>query len=94
MAAPTTSFTIRCRGLGIDVTFVDPRDPDNFAAAVQPNTKLIYGETLGNPDITVFPRGSYVYRPGCIPLVIDNTFATPYLFRPFEWGCTISCCTA
>ena len=41
--------------LGIDVTFVDPSDPDGFAEAIRPNTKLIYGETLGNPDISVFP---------------------------------------
>lgn len=77
--------------LGIDVTFVDPRDPDNFAAAVQPNTKLIYGETLGNPDITVFPfeEVASIAQANRIPLVIDNTFATPYLFRPFEWGANI-----
>ncbi len=77
--------------LGIDVTFVDPRDPDNFAAAVQPNTKLIYGETLGNPDITVFPfeEVASIAQANRIPLVIDNTFATPYLCRPFEWGANI-----
>ncbi len=77
--------------LGIDVTFVDPRDPANFAAAVQPNTKIIYGETLGNPDITVFPFEDVaaIAQANRIPLVIDNTFATPYLFRPFEWGANI-----
>ncbi len=77
--------------LGIEVTFVDPADPDEFAAAVRPNTKLIYGETLGNPDITVFrfEEVAAVAQAHHIPLLIDNTFATPYLCRPFEWGANI-----
>jgi O-acetylhomoserine (thiol)-lyase len=77
--------------IGIDVTFVDPGDPDNFAAAIQPNTKAIYGETLGNPDISIFPfeEVAAIAQANRIPLVIDNTFATPYLFRPFEWGANI-----
>ena len=77
--------------LGIDVTFVDPSDPDGFAEAIRPNTKLIYGETLGNPDISVFPfeEVSAIARAHGLPLVIDNTFATPYLCRPFEWGANI-----
>ena len=77
--------------LGIDVTFVDPNDPDAFAAAIQPNTKIIYGETLGNPDIFVFPfkEVSAIAQAHNIPLMIDNTFATPYLCRPFEWGANI-----
>lgn len=77
--------------LGIDVTFVDPTDPAAFATAVQDNTKLIYGETLGNPDITIFPfeEVSAIAQKHHIPLLIDNTFATPYLCRPFEWGANI-----
>ena len=77
--------------IGIDVTFVDPADPEAFAAAIRPNTKLIYGETLGNPDISVFPfeEVSAIARAHALPLVIDNTFATPYLCRPFEWGANI-----
>jgi len=77
--------------LGIDVTFVDPSNPEGFAAAIRPNTKLIYGETLGNPDISVFPfeEVSAVAQAHGLPLVIDNTFATPYLCRPFEWGANI-----
>ena len=77
--------------LGITVTFVDPSDPAAFAAAIQENTKLIYGETLGNPDITVFPFAEVaaIARKHAVPLMIDNTFATPYLCRPFEWGANI-----
>ena len=77
--------------LGIDVTFVDPAQPEAFAAAIRPNTKLIYGDTLGNPDISVFPfeEVSAIARAHGLPLVIDNTFATPYLCRPFEWGANI-----
>jgi O-acetylhomoserine (thiol)-lyase len=77
--------------LGIQVTFVDPRDADNFAKAIQPNTRMIYGETLGNPRINVFPFDpvAELARQHQIPLVIDNTFATPYLCRPFEWGANI-----
>ncbi len=74
--------------LGIQVTFVDPSDPKNFEAAIQPNTKIIYGETLGNPDISVFPfeEVAEIAQKHNLVLFIDNTFATPYLFRPFEWG--------
>ncbi|MBI5877690.1 MAG: O-acetylhomoserine aminocarboxypropyltransferase/cysteine synthase [Chloroflexi bacterium] len=77
--------------LGIDVTMVDPRDPENFRKAVRPNTKIIYGETLGNPGINVFPFEAVakIAREFAIPLMIDNTFATPYLCRPFEWGANI-----
>ncbi|MBN1427245.1 MAG: O-acetylhomoserine aminocarboxypropyltransferase/cysteine synthase [Anaerolineae bacterium] len=77
--------------LGIDVTLVDPRDPENFRRAVRPNTKLLYGETLGNPQINVFPfeEVATVGREFGIPLMIDNTFATPYLARPFEYGANI-----
>lgn len=74
--------------LGIQVTFVDPTNPKNFEAAIQPNTKILYGETLGNPDISVFPfeEVAEIAKKHNLVLFIDNTFATPYLFRPFEWG--------
>ncbi len=77
--------------LGIDVTFVDPANPEAFEAAIRPNTKLIYGETLGNPDISVFPfeEVAAIAQKHKLPLVIDNTFATPYLCRPLEWGANI-----
>ncbi len=77
--------------LGIEVTLVDPSDPENFRRAIRPNTKILYGETLGNPMINVFPfeEVAKIGKEFGIPLVIDNTFATPYLFRPFEWGANI-----
>jgi O-acetylhomoserine (thiol)-lyase len=77
--------------LGIDVSFVDPTDPKGFEKAIRPNTKIIYGETLGNPDISVFPfeEVAEIAKKHNIVLMIDNTFATPYLFRPFEWGANI-----
>ena len=77
--------------LGIEVTMVDSRDPENFRRAIRPNTKIIYGETLGNPRINVFPfeEIAKIASENCIPLMIDNTFATPYLCRPFEWGANI-----
>lgn len=77
--------------MGITTTFVDPTKPEEFAQAIQPNTKILYGETLGNPDITVFPfdEVSAVSKAHNIPIMIDNTFATPYLCRPFEWGAHI-----
>jgi O-acetylhomoserine (thiol)-lyase len=77
--------------LGIEVTFVDPADPENFRRAIRPNTKLLYGETLGNPRINVFPfeEVAKIGKEFGIPLMIDNTFATPYLARPFEYGANI-----
>ena len=77
--------------LGIEVTFVDPSDPKNFEAAIRPNTKIIYGEALGNPDISVFPveEVAAIAKKHNLVLFIDNTFATPYLFRPFEWGANV-----
>ena len=86
-----TQFRYTFPRLGIEVTFVDPSDPASFEAAIRPNTKILYGETLGNPDISVFPfdEVAAIARRHAIPLMIDNTFATPYLCRPFEWGANI-----
>jgi O-acetylhomoserine (thiol)-lyase len=79
------------RNLGIEVSFVDPTQPKNFAAAIRNNTKIIYGETLGNPDIAVFPfeEVAAIAKQNNVVLMIDNTFATPYLFRPVEWGANV-----
>ena len=77
--------------LGIEVSLVDPSDPENFHRAIRSNTKLIWGETLGNPGINVFPfeEVAAISQKNRIPLVIDNTFATPYLCKPFELGANI-----
>ena len=76
---------------GITTTFVDPRDPAAFAAAIQPNTKLVYGETLGNPGIEVMDVAAIadVAHGHGLPLMVDSTFSTPYLFRPIEHGADI-----
>jgi len=73
---------------GIETSFVDARDPEAFAAAIQPNTRLLFGETLGNPGLEVMDmsRIAKIAHQNGLPLMIDNTFATPYLFRPFEHG--------
>lgn len=86
-----TQFAYTFPRLGIEVTFVDPSNPENFRKAIRPNTKILYGETLGNPRINVFPieEVAKIGKEFGIPLMIDNTFATPYLFRPFEWGANI-----
>lgn len=86
-----TQFAYTLPRLGINVTFVNPRQPECFRQAIQPNTRIIYGETMGNPRINVFPfeEVADIAREHQIPLVIDNTFATPYLCRPFEWGANI-----
>ena len=86
-----TQFAYTLPRLGIEVTLVDPHDPENFRRALKPNTKLIYGETLGNPQINIFPfeEVASIAQSYDIPLMIDNTFASPYLFRPFEWGANI-----
>jgi len=77
--------------LGIETTFVDAAYPENFRAALRPNTKLIFAETIGNPkcDVLDFTPVAAIAHDAGIPLVIDNTAATPYLFRPLEWGADI-----
>jgi len=76
---------------GIETTFVDPRDPEAFRAAIRPNTKLLFGETLGNPglDVLDIPAVAAVAHEAGIPLVVDSTFTTPYLCRPFDLGADI-----
>ena len=76
---------------GLTVTFVDPSDPENFKKAIRPNTKLLYAETLGNPNSDVLDIESVaaVAHEAGIPLVVDNTFATPFLLRPIERGADV-----
>ena len=86
-----SQFDVTFRKLGIDTTFVDIDDLDAVAAAITPRTKLVYAETLGNPLINVLDIESVaaVAHHAGIPLVVDNTFPTPFLCRPFEWGADI-----
>lgn len=77
--------------LGIKTTFVNPDDPENFEKAINENTKALYMESLGNPainivDIKAVAAIAHAHR---IPLIVDNTFATPYLFRPLDYGADI-----
>lgn len=84
-------FAHTLKELGIEVTFVDPDRADNFATAIQANTKAVFLETLGNPNaslIDIEAVAAIAHHNG-IPLIVDNTFATPYLFRPIEYGADI-----
>jgi len=76
---------------GITASFVDARDPAEFKAAIRPETRLLFGETLGNPGLEVMniPAIAEVAHAASLPLMIDNTFATPYLCQPIELGCDI-----
>ncbi|PLT33975.1 O-acetylhomoserine aminocarboxypropyltransferase/cysteine synthase family protein [Bacillus sp. V5-8f] len=76
---------------GIKVHFVDPSDPENFRTAITPNTKAIFGETIGNPSLQILDieKVAAIAHEAGIPLIIDNTFATPYLCRPIEFGADI-----
>ena len=76
---------------GITTTFVDPADPENFEKAIRPETKLLYAETLGNPnsDVIDIEAISAIAHKHGIPLIVDNTFATPFLLRPIEHGADI-----
>ena len=84
-------FAHTFKDFGIDVSFVDPDAPGSFEAAIKPNTKAVFIETLGNPNsslIDIQAVADVAHKNG-IPLVIDNTFATPYLLRPFAYGADI-----
>ncbi|MEZ5282135.1 MAG: O-acetylhomoserine aminocarboxypropyltransferase [Acidimicrobiales bacterium] len=76
---------------GIETTFVDPRDPAAFAGAIGPNTKLVFAETIGNPRCEVLDIAAIaeVAHGNSVPLMVDSTFATPYLVRPIEHGADI-----
>lgn len=84
-------FAHTLRDQGIDTTFVDQTDPQNFEKAIRPSTKLLYAETLGNPNSDVVDLRSIAdiaHKHG-IPFIVDSTFATPYLLRPIEHGADI-----
>ena len=84
-------FANTLKDQGIDTTFVDPKDPENFEKAIKENTKLLYAETLGNPnsDVADLEAISAIAHKHGIPLIVDSTFATPYLLRPIEHGADI-----
>lgn len=86
-----SQFDVSFRKLGINTKFVNPDEPENFKKAVTKKTKAIFAETIGNPLINVLDIeavASIAHEAG-IPLIVDNTFATPYLCRPFEFGADI-----
>jgi len=85
------AFTHTLPRFGIDVSLVDPEDPDNFERAVRPNTKAIFAETIGNPKVDVLDIAAVaaVAQRNDIPFIVDNTLATPYLTRPIEHGANV-----
>lgn len=86
-----SQFDVTFRKMGIDTTFVDSDDPENFARAITGKTKALFAETIGNPTNNVIDIEAVakVAHGAGIPLIIDNTFATPYLCRPFDYGADI-----
>jgi O-acetylhomoserine (thiol)-lyase len=86
-----TQFDVTLRRWGVDVVFVDPSDPENFRRAITDRTRLVYGETIGNPLISVLDISAVadIAHEAGVPLMVDNTFATPFLCRPLEHGADI-----
>ncbi len=86
-----SQFDVTFRKFGIQASFVDPDEPENFRKALTPRTRCIYAETIGNPlnNVLDIEAVAAIAREAGIPLVIDNTFATPYLCRPFDHGADI-----
>jgi O-acetylhomoserine (thiol)-lyase len=86
-----TQFDVSLRRLGINTVFVDPDDPENFRRAITPRTRLLYGETIGNPRMNVLDiaAAAEIAHQAGIPLIVDNTFASPYLCGPIEHGADI-----
>jgi O-acetylhomoserine (thiol)-lyase len=86
-----TQFDVSFRRLGFQTTFVDPDDPENFRRAITPKTRALYAETIGNPRMNVLDIAAVaaIARQNNLPLIIDNTFASPYLCRPIEHGADI-----
>jgi O-acetylhomoserine (thiol)-lyase len=86
-----TQFDITLRTWGVNTVFVDSSDPENFRKAITPRTRVLYGETIGNPrgDVLDIEAVAQIAHEAGVPLVVDNTFATPYLCRPFEYGADI-----
>lgn len=86
-----SQFEVNFRRMGIDTKFVHPDDPENFRRAITPKTKALYAETMGNPGINVLDIEAVanIAHEAGLPLIIDNTFASPYLCRPMDFGADI-----
>src|SRR3954467_10055584 len=86
-----TQLDVTMRRLGYDVVFVEPDDPENFRKAITPKTKMLYGETISNPRSNVLDIEAVakIAHENGVPLVIDNTFSTPYVTRPIEHGADV-----
>jgi O-acetylhomoserine (thiol)-lyase len=86
-----TQFDVSFRRIGINVKFVEPDDPENFRKAITPKTRALYGETIANPRMNVLDieKVAAIAHQAGVPLVIDNTMASPYLCRPIEYGADI-----
>jgi O-acetylhomoserine (thiol)-lyase len=86
-----TQFDVSFRRIGINVKFVEPDDPENFRKAITPKTRAVYGETIANPRMNVLDieKVAAIAHEAGVPLVIDNTMASPYLCRPIERGADI-----
>jgi O-acetylhomoserine (thiol)-lyase len=86
-----TQFDVSFRRIGINVKFVEPDDPENFRKAITPRTRAVYGETIANPRMNVLDieKVAAIAHEAGVPLVIDNTMASPYLCRPIEHGADI-----
>jgi len=86
-----TQFDLTLRTWGVNTIFIDSTDPENYRRALTPRTRAFYGETIGNPrgDVLDIRAVAGIAHEAGLPLIIDNTFATPYLCRPFEHGANI-----
>jgi O-acetylhomoserine (thiol)-lyase len=86
-----TQFDVSFRRIGINVKFVEPDDPENFRKAITPRTRALYGETIANPRMNVLDieKVAGIAHEAGVPLIVDNTMASPYLCRPFEHGADI-----
>lgn len=87
-----TQFAFNFKKLGIKAKFVDSDDPENFQRAISRDTKCLYAESIGNPanNVVDFEAVAEIAHANGIPFIVDNTFATPYLLRPFDFGADIT----
>jgi O-acetylhomoserine (thiol)-lyase len=86
-----SQFDVTFRQFGINTVFVNPDDPENFRKALTPRTRVLYAETMGNPQINVLDIEAVakIAKEAGVPLIVDNTFASPYLCQPFKFGADV-----